>query len=140
MKTLIEIENAVCEVFGVTPEFFHQKNRGEKKPMYRYVICYVCREINGQNLNFVSIGNFLGVHYSTLNYGIGAINDEIDTNQKFKYQVIEVFKKLGEKTKLVDEREDIKDRIKRILKSYYYLEVTLSISDYDDLIDLIEKL
>jgi hypothetical protein len=68
------------------------------------------------------------------------VNNDLDSNPKFKSQVIEVFKKLGEKTKLVDEREDIKDRIKRILKSYYYLEVTLSISDYDDLIDLIEKL
>jgi hypothetical protein len=140
MKTLIEIENAVCEVFGVTPEFIHKKDRADNKPLIRYIIGYLFFEINGKTFNLTEAAYFCSINRCTLIHGMKVVNNELDSNPKFKSQVIEVFKKLGEKTKLVDEREEVKDRIKRILKSYYYLQNGLSLSDCDDLINLIEKL
>jgi hypothetical protein len=135
MKTLIQIENAVCEAFGVTPEFIHEKSKADNRALYRYIIGYVFFEINGKTFNFTETAYFCGINRCTLIHGIKVVNNELDTNPKFKAQIIEVFKRLGEKTQLYNDREEIKREITTLL----YVS-SLTFEEITEIYDLVKKL
>lgn len=135
MKSLIEIEQVVCDVFGVTSEFIHEKSRSQKKPIFRYLIAYICREINGEISQYGMIGKHFGNKHSTMIHGLRVVRNEIDTDHKFKADVIECFKRLGEETKLVDEREETKKEIFEILN-----QVFIDTVDRLHLFNLVNKL
>jgi len=141
MKSLIEIEEKVCEVFGVTSEFIHEKSRDSLRFLYRYVIGYVSRKINGKKISLKMLGKYLDIDYSTVHWGIHVVENTIDTDPKFKADMIEVFKRLGEKTNPVDEREEIKKEMITLLKDIYQKSNSIDISaETKHLLYLIEKL
>jgi hypothetical protein len=63
------------------------------------------------------------------------VNNELDTNPKFKAQIIEVFKRLGEKTQLYNDREEIKREITTLL----YVS-SLTFEEITEIYDLVKKL
>jgi len=139
MRSLIEIEEKVCEVFGVTSEFIHEKGRSEGRALIRYVIGYTYRQIYGKNGSLKDVSWCYGISRTTMQYGLKVVANEIDTDPKFKADMIEVFKRLGEKTNLVDEREDIKIEIIDALGRMRTCD-QIAYSDYTYLFDLINKL
>ena len=135
MKSLIEIEQVVCDVFGVTSEFIHEKSRDSLRFLYRYIIGYLSRKINDRKITFKAIGKYLNIDHSTMQWGMRVINNQIDTDPKFKEDVIECLKRLNEKTKLADNREEIKKEIFEILN-----QVFIDTADRLHLFNLVSKL
>ena len=87
------------------------------------------------------LGKYLDIDYSTVHWGIHVVENTIDTDPKFKADMIEVFKRLGEKTNPVDEREEIKKEMITLLKDIYQKSNSIDISaETKHLLYLIEKL
>jgi len=139
MKSLIEIETVVCDVFGVSSEFIHEKSRDSLRFLYRYLIGYLSRKINDKKISLKMLGEYLDIDYSTVHWGIHVVENTIDTDPKFKADMIEVFEKLGEKTKLGDSPGIIKKEIFQKLEELHDFD-NLSTCSYLYLKLQIEKL
>ena len=136
MKSLQEIEQVVCEVFGVSSDFIHKKSRADRRPIYRYLICYSFRKINKEALSFEKIGSYFGYDHSTMINGMMVIEDELYCNTEFCIKTKEVFKRLDTKNSA---KEDTR---KKLLQKIGVLFLNDRISSYDfnvmcDLIDAI---
>lgn len=98
MKTLEEIEQKVCEEFGVTPEFLHERSRKDGRPLIRYVVAYVCVSLNSKKYSQGVIGYYFGINNSTVNVGLNVVSNELATNRVFEKKIDDIFKSLNEAT------------------------------------------
>lgn len=135
MKSLEEIENAVCEVFEITHEFIHEKSRAKKRPIYRLLICYISRSYNARKITFQKLGDYFMLTNSNIQQGIAVVKNEIDTNQEFKRKVKEVFGKLEPRS----EKENAKSRL--IIEIFnLHFDEKISTEEFNSINNLIEKL
>lgn len=135
MKSLEEIENAVCEVFEITNEFIHQKSRAKKRPIYRLLICYISRSYNARKITFQKLGDYFMLTNSNIQHGIAVVKNEIDTNQEFKRKVKEVLDKLEPRS----EKENAKSSL--IIEIFnLHFDGKISTEEFNSINNLIEKL
>jgi len=135
MKSLEEIENAVCEVFEITNEFIHQKSRAKKRPIYRFLICYISRLLNNKKITFQKLGDYFMLTNSNIKHGIDVVKNEIDTNQEFKRKVKEVLDKLEPRS----EKENAKSSL--IIEIFnLHFDGKISTEEFNSINNLIEKL
>ena len=135
MKSLEEIENAVSEVFEITPEFIHQKSRAKKRPIYRLLICYISRLLNNKKITFQKLGDYFMLTNSNIKQGIDVVKNEIDTNQEFKRKVKEVLDKLEPRS----EKENAKSSL--IIEIFnLHFDGKISTEEFNSINNLIEKL